>query len=255
MNEKKGHIPASPKNLISQDYSYLEIMKKSTFAVLFTCLLFSFFHPVYCQTYCKVLKPEISLDYQGECKKDLAHGQGEAFGRDHYIGEFKKGWPNGMGLYEWNNGDSYEGEWKTGERHGNGKFTFTISTEILILEGRWANDEFVGRKNGYKIEERSNISFSIRRIGLGNKVSFRLPTVKDPNRRIHNMLIISSSGKEVRNDILVGFEDLSFPVTLSLSYYLENKLKSQEIPASLRITFYEPGEYEIIIYDKPWGYL
>ncbi len=230
-------------------------MKKSIFAVLSTCLLLSFSHPVYCQTYCKVLKPEISLDYQGECKKGLAHGQGEAYGRDHYIGEFKKGWPNGNGFYEWNNGDSYEGGWKTGERHGNGKFTFTISTEILILEGRWANDEFVGRKNEYKIEERSNISFSIRRIGEGNKVSFRLPTVKDPNKRIHDLVLISSSGKEVRNDNMVGIENLSFPATLSLSFYLENKLQPQKSVASLRITFYGPGEYEITIYDNTWLYL
>ena len=230
-------------------------MKKPGRILLFIFFLSSFIYPIHCQTYCKVLKPEISLDYQGECKKGLANGQGEAFGRDHYIGEFKKGWPNGIGLYEWNNGDSYEGEWKKGERHGIGKFTFTIRAELLVLEGRWVNDEFVGRNNEYKIEERSNILFSIRRIGQGSKMSFRLPTEKDPNKRIHSMVIISSSGKEVRNGILVGFEDLSFPVTISLSFYFEDKLKSQEIQASLRVTFYEPGEYEIIIYDKPWGYL
>lgn len=230
-------------------------MKKSTFALLSTCLLLSFFHPLYCQTYCKVLKPEISLDYHGECKKGLAHGKGEAFGRDHYIGEFKKGWPNGNGLYKWNNGDNYEGEWKKGVRHGHGKFIFRIKAEVLVLEGSWLNDEFVGRNNEYKIEKRSNILFSIRRIGKGNKVSFRLPAEKDPNKRIQNMVIISSSGKEVRNSILVGIEDLSFPATISLSFYFEIKLKKQEISASLQITFYEPGEYEIIIYDNSWGYL
>ena len=230
-------------------------MKMSTIAVLSACFILSFCHPLYCQTYCKVLKPEISLDYHGECKRGLAHGQGEAFGRDHYVGEFKKGWPNGNGVYEWNNGDSYEGEWKKGERHGTGKFTFTIPTEVIVLEGRWVNDEFVGRSNEYKIEKRSNILFSIRRIGKGSKVSFRLPPEKDPDKRIHNMVIISSSGKEVRNSILVGFEDISFPATISLSYYFEIKLKKQEILASLQITFYEPGEYEIIIYDNSWGYL
>ena len=43
------------------------------------------------QTECKVLKAEISLIYKGECKNGLAHGVGEALGRDFYEGEFKNG--------------------------------------------------------------------------------------------------------------------------------------------------------------------
>ncbi len=83
-----------------------------------------------------MLKPEISLDYHGECKKGLAHGKGEAFGRDHYIGEFKKGWPNGNGLYKWNNGDNYEGEWKKGVTAWTLVNLFLrYEAEVLVLEG------------------------------------------------------------------------------------------------------------------------
>ncbi|MDX2444451.1 MAG: hypothetical protein QNK30_11695, partial [Bacteroidales bacterium] len=194
------------------------------------------------------------LDYQGECKKGLAHGQGEAFGRDHYTGEFKKGWPDGMGHYEWNNGDSYKGEWKKGERHGLGKFTFTISAKEIVLDGKWVNDEFVERRKEYKVEERSNVTFNIRRIGEGDKVSFWLPAIKDPKKGIQNLVLNSSSGKEVRKGSIVGFENLSFPATLSISFFLENKYQPHKSVAYLRITFIEPGEYVIKIFDNSWVY-
>ena len=76
------------------------------------------------QTQCKVLKPEISGSYVGECKKGLADGLGEATGTDFYKGEFVKGWPEGKGTYLWTNGATYQGEWKKGMRDGIGTYLY-----------------------------------------------------------------------------------------------------------------------------------
>ena len=70
--------------------------------------------PLFGQSECKVLKDEISIEYKGDCKDGLAHGQGEATGIDHYKGSFKKGFPHGEGTYKWYTGESYEGQWKKG---------------------------------------------------------------------------------------------------------------------------------------------
>ncbi|MDZ7607199.1 MAG: hypothetical protein U5K79_16780 [Cyclobacteriaceae bacterium] len=49
---------------------------------------------------------------EGECKKGLANGQGNAKGTDEYEGQFKDGLPHGTGTYIWANGDVYTGAWK-----------------------------------------------------------------------------------------------------------------------------------------------
>ena len=47
--------------------------------------------------------------------------------------------PDGYGTFYWNNGDSYEGYWKNGKRHGKGKMTYANGNEE---DGDWANDAF-----------------------------------------------------------------------------------------------------------------
>lgn len=50
---------------------------------------------------------------------------------------------NGVGKLEFSNGESYEGEFKDGLKHGKGKKKYFKNT---ICEGRWDNDQFVGDK-------------------------------------------------------------------------------------------------------------
>ena len=40
-------------------------------------------------------------------------------------GEWKKGEKHGQGEFTWSNGDKYEGEQKKGEKHGQGTVTFS----------------------------------------------------------------------------------------------------------------------------------
>ena len=71
---------------------------------------------------CKVNDVDINQEYRGECRNGLAHGKGRAKGRDVYFGEFKDGNTHGQGTYTWATGDSYEGSWVNGERiHGKYK--------------------------------------------------------------------------------------------------------------------------------------
>ena len=51
-----------------------------------------------------------------------------------------KTWP---GTYYYNDGENYEGEWKDGERHGQGSLYDSIG--IKLYEGKWEDD----KENGY----------------------------------------------------------------------------------------------------------
>ena len=64
---------------------------------------------------------DINQSYTVDCKKGKADGKGLAKGKDIYKGEFKKGYPEGEGIYTFSNGDVFEGEFKKGAKNGPGK--------------------------------------------------------------------------------------------------------------------------------------
>lgn len=91
---------------------------------------------------CKVNDVDINQEYRGECRNGLAHGKGRAKGRDVYFGEFKDGNTHGRGTYTWANGESYEGDWVDGQRvHGK------YQDKRGIYEGDFLNYE----RNGYGV--------------------------------------------------------------------------------------------------------
>ena len=61
-----------------------------------------------------------------------------------YVGEWKDGEMHGQGTYTWgkgpNEGDKYVGEVKDGERHGQGTYTFADGRQDV---GEWKNGELV----------------------------------------------------------------------------------------------------------------
>ena len=112
---------------------------------------------------CEVLIEALAGTYEGDCKKGQAHGIGTATGVDTYTGEFKKGLPDGEGVYTWANGDVYKGSFKRGLMDGAGTLTHTDGTPPLV--GFWVEDEYIGtEKEPYAVTNRST---SI------NRVSFR----------------------------------------------------------------------------------
>ena len=64
---------------------------------------------------------------------------------DIYQGEFKNGDRHGQGTYRWldgeSNGDSYKGEWRNGTFHGQGSYT---SQNGEIFNGKFENGTFQG---------------------------------------------------------------------------------------------------------------
>lgn len=60
---------------------------------------------------------------------------------DRLIGEFRSGSFTGQGTYSWANGDRHVGEFRRGQRVGQG--SFFSSDGRLLQNGVWQNDEFV----------------------------------------------------------------------------------------------------------------
>ncbi len=101
---------------------------------------------VFAQEPCKVLLPEIAANYDGPCKKGKAEGPGTASGTDKYSGNFKDGLPSGKGVYQWQNGDIYDGYLLKGKMDGNGTMTYKRSGKAdSVVTGFWKKDEFVGK--------------------------------------------------------------------------------------------------------------
>jgi hypothetical protein len=70
-------------------------------------------------------------------KKTVEYNNG-----DKYVGEFRYGERHGQGLYTYSDGSSYEGQWKNGLEHGQGKHT---SKDGISYEGEWKAGKRHGR--------------------------------------------------------------------------------------------------------------
>jgi hypothetical protein len=82
--------------------------------------------------------------YDGECdKQEVAHGQGEAKGADHYVGTFANGWPEGKGVYTWENGARLEGTFRHGKANGPGVYT---SAKGVRYEGDFSDGRLADMK-------------------------------------------------------------------------------------------------------------
>lgn len=90
---------------------------------------------------CKVKSKAIAGQYEGNCKKGLADGQGKATGKDTYEGEFKKGLPHGNGIYTYANGDIFHGMFNKGKMHGEGTLTTSNGEEKT---GFWEHNDYIG---------------------------------------------------------------------------------------------------------------
>src|SRR3972149_7020784 len=131
--------------------------------------LFIFITGIICFLNAQVKGPDrITGTYTGETKNELAHGKGTSVGKDTYTGNFKKGFPEGSGIYtfgedieiageSYSYGDVYEGEFNKGAFDGKGKITYN-NAEKGTLEGYWQNGKYLGRtRYGYDVLEKHNI--------------------------------------------------------------------------------------------------
>jgi len=121
-------------------------MKAKLFQLIFSLSAICYIMPVAAQETCKVLVPAISNKYEGLCKKGKADGEGKADGTDHYAGTFKDGFPNGQGIYRWENGDIYNGKWYRGKMDGQGTKTLKRDGKAdSVVNGFWKRDSYIGK--------------------------------------------------------------------------------------------------------------
>ena len=208
---------------------------------------------------CKVLVKELEGQYNGSCKKGLADGEGSARGIDSYIGEFKKGLPNGFGIYTYQNGSMYVGVFKKGLKDGYGFLQrLTESGDIKEDYGWWLADSLIvpnDTKALFRIKERKGIKVidpTLKRDkALKNEVwiNFKIDGVPDKTVEIHKAEI--SSGKQIDTrdrslNTLVAFSDIEeFPVTFRLEYEIRQPNHFEKKQCEVEIMLFTKGLWEI----------
>ncbi|MBW6500831.1 MAG: hypothetical protein K0B05_05495 [Bacteroidales bacterium] len=208
------------------------------------------------QSSCKVLLPALAGSYNGECKKGLADGRGEATGMDQYNGEFKKGFPDGVGTYLWQTGEIYTGEWKKGLRHGKGELSFKYLDRDSVLSGVWKDDKYMGERllQPYVIEYRNSIGrVSCIKVGDRPYVRYKFSRGGEESdsrtsENIRDLLMQGSSGSEKAGTGFTGFEQVTFPFQGKLTFKAPNALMTATLNCELRFTINEPGSWVVTIY-------
>lgn len=203
------------------------------------------------QSDCKVLKSEISLNYKGECKNGLAHGQGEAFGLDQYKGHFKKGYPDGQGTYKWGTGEVYKGHWKRGMRQGRGEYSYFVGNRDTTIVGKWSKDQYVGTgvsSGAYEITYKNNIGrVTVTNIGPGSQIRLRFLR-NGGDVPVSNLMLISDTGTNIIGRHFTGFEHIEFPFSGKITFSAPNDFFTADLYCELRFKVREPGSYEVVIF-------
>jgi len=235
-------------------------MKTLFFLTVLLCI--SSFTLTSAQESCEVLLPQLQGAYEGGCKNGLADGHGKATGLDMYEGNFKKGWPHGMGTYAWNTGALYTGGWKKGMRHGVGKYSYYINDKEMVENGLWKNDVYKGAVPVKPdIIRQINIDKVITQyLGEGNKIELKFfyggSPVKDVtgsslsmDHQLLNIKMEGSSGTEFFRSEEIGYENMDFPFTIKLTYNSFNQLQTMKIDCLLEMKFTQSGSYRIQLHN------
>lgn len=213
-------------------------MKAVCLIVLITACFFSSIGSIRAQDTsqsCKVMSNMLSQEYNGECKKGLAHGKGEAKGIHRYNGNFKDGLPNGNGIYYFSNDIFYTGSFQDGLKEGKGEMHY-LKKDLSdsIIKGYWSGDEYRGKRyityntDAVSKFDRVEISPSSQ---SGNRISIEVSTTSsNPEgqlywangplvltelvciKNISLIKLLSTSGSQLKT--IWVFEITQFPITL-----------------------------------------
>ncbi len=231
--------------------SLIQLNMKKAFFFTMIIIMYSYSPLIFAQSSCKVLMAEISGSYNGSCKKGLADGQGEAIGVDRYKGEFKKGLPNGIGMYIWHTGETYNGEWKNGLREGKGKFVIKFMGKDSTISGMWEKDKFIGEKKvePYLIEYRNSIGrVTCMKIGDRPYIKYVFSRNGGPSNNINDLLLQGSSGSERNITEFTGYEEVTFPFKGKVTFNAPNSFNTSILFCELRFVINEPGSWIVTLF-------
>jgi len=205
------------------------------------------------QSECKVLLPGIAGSYNGECRKGLADGKGEAVGTDSYTGDFKKGLPDGEGTYKWASGAVYTGQWKKGLRDGKGSYSFIVNEKDSVQNGFWEQDVYMGAEQiiPYAITFKTGVTrASFFKQGTDdNFVSFKFARTGGGNAfNIAGLTMQGSSGSESVTTAFSGFLNTSFPFEGKVKFQAPNLLNTVINNYEMRFVINQPGDWVVTIY-------
>ncbi len=222
----------------------------SQFGILFSTLLYISFQIHGQVNDCKVMMPQISGTYTGDCKNGLAHGKGISTGSDRYEGEFSKGLPHGEGTYEYTGGPVYKGEWIKGLKHGKGELTYRTERGDSVVKGIWRADNFVGKENvpPYNIIRKDNLlSVNITKEGTGNTIVIRYMMKGQINTKVRRLSMVYSSGTQFKTGFYQGLQEVRFPLDLKISYTTNNPISLSSFEVVFECTINEPGKWEVTL--------
>ena len=221
------------------------IIKSSILAIL---IFFSF--NVFSQDTSSVLLSELKGEYIGKICKGLANGSGFAKGIDTYEGKFKKGLPHGDGKYIWADGSIYVGGWYKGKQSGEGTYICKTKNADTVLVGIWKKGLYIGPKSVSPIVKRyyniDGFTFS-KSIGTLNRVLINFTQNGTTNIKIENLMLTASNGTRTSSGNLIGYDNVTFPVTITARYDTYNKLGTKQVNAFFEIIVYETGDWVVVV--------
>ena len=228
------------------------MVKSILFSVILGCLIVkSSFSQ---NSDCKVLLNGLEEQYDGSCKKGLAHGEGTAKGDlGEYVGGFRKGFPNGFGKLSYKrtmvDGSYYEGDWQRGKRNGEGTYYFSKDS---IIAGFWADNIYLG-KYPYPFKVLSSQAIPRNKFVKNEKTGITSIEIQFKRQGIRTMAdIVSmeiqiSSGSDFRQQNYLIVENVDFPFEARLTMIVTNRLKSNTYSANFAFLINEEANWIVSI--------
>lgn len=185
-------------------------MKSKKLATNIFILMFFIFHcsTTSAQQDCEVSVSSLVGSYTGDCKGGKANGKGKAIGKDSYEGNFKNGYPDGEGIYKYQNGNFYSGSFSKGLMQGKGEFHYlNLNKEDSIVRGVWADNIHRDYDKEYIIISKTSaiVKFNIKEI-KGDATN-RIIIESKPLMKSASLSSIQSSKNESNGSPGSGYRD------------------------------------------------
>jgi hypothetical protein len=98
------------------------------------------------------------------------------------------------------------------------------------------------------VNKRNVMRYTSRRNGQGDQVMIRILLNGVPNQDIQNLMLLSNSGTEIRNNQFIGFKRVEFPFWGKITYSTRNNTMTSRFDVIFEFEITQPGFWEIILH-------